>query len=202
MKLNLSVGDMDFYLRQLEKVAEDGFPSPMTFDGWVMAGRVLQSGAYTSVDKIKNRLMGDLKAKVVGMGYDGDQFDEELGLNAPEPETPLHCGDSVYYVPRDQRWDKPQHKYVTGIGRKWIYCGDDFRFDKVNLKVDGGRYPSPGKIYRQASDYEDKLRLDRKYAAISKTFDCYSRRDQFDEDQLDRVIAILGIDINALLGKK
>lgn len=198
MRLNLSDTDLQFYLRQIEKAVEGTYPAPMSFDGWVTAAKVLDSGIYTSVSTLKKKAMAKLQASAVTQGVCSDEeFMAAVGL-----EQPFKVDDQVYYVPRDQRWDQPRYKFISKVGRKWIYCGDRFRFDKETLQVDGGQYSSPGRVYRQLSDYEAVLRRNRKYQAIAKTFDHYGKRDRFDEDQLDRVIAILDIDVEGVLKKK
>jgi hypothetical protein len=50
----------------------------------------------------------------------------------------------------------PRTETITKVGRKWITLGDDYRqarFDAETMRIDGGTYSSPGRVYANEEDY-------------------------------------------------
>jgi hypothetical protein len=68
-------------------------------------------------------------------------------------------GDTLYYVPRDNRYWRNEPVTITKVGRKWCVLSNNRRFDRTDDKywmyVDGGEYSSPGTLYRSSEDYEE-----------------------------------------------
>lgn len=66
-------------------------------------------------------------------------------------------GDVVWFVDNDrrQRRNGPEAVTVSKAGRKWVeYHDGRRRFDRETLLVDGGKYSSPGRIWRSVAEYE------------------------------------------------
>lgn len=49
-----------------------------------------------------------------------------------------------------------EYRVITKVGRKWISYGEGYdrnRFNAVTLRVDGGKYSSPGEVYISEGAY-------------------------------------------------
>lgn len=53
-------------------------------------------------------------------------------------------------------WQREARIYeaqITAVGRKWITIGHN-RFNAETLLLDGGKYPSPGRVWASRSEFE------------------------------------------------
>ena len=52
-----------------------------------------------------------------------------------------------------QRETRIYEAQITAVGRKWITIGHN-RFNAETLRLDGGKYLSPGRVWASRSDFE------------------------------------------------
>jgi hypothetical protein len=84
----------------------------------------------------------------------------------------LTPGQTLWYVSNEDShkfqtapngaWHPCNMVIVENVGRKWATATvhhRTLRIDVETLKVDGGKYSSPGRCYRSADDYKDEIRL-------------------------------------------
>jgi hypothetical protein len=69
----------------------------------------------------------------------------------------LTVGQTLWYVPRELRFQKPSEVTVQKIGRKWAQVDYRLRIDVQTLIADGGDYSSPGRCYLSREEYEAEL---------------------------------------------
>jgi len=65
-------------------------------------------------------------------------------------------GDRVYAVTQNIR----RYTEVCKVGRIWVECNHYGRFDKQTGRIDGGRYSSPGRVYRTEEEYLERIELE------------------------------------------
>lgn len=80
---------------------------------------------------------------------------------------PIKPGDRFFSV-RSNRRPREAWIVVTKVGRRWAdYVTDGYeaaphfggRFDIETLRIDGGRFSSPGRVYRTEDEYREQARL-------------------------------------------
>lgn len=97
----------------------------------------------------------------------------------------FYVGQTLFYIDTRHGAGVGQDVTVTQIGKRWIYTSDGRRFDRISLRVDGGKYISPGFVVLSRTAYEAKKRRDvmwgelRLYQRIS----CI-RPDQITEEDM------------------
>lgn len=109
-------------------------------------------------------------------------------------------GDSLFFVPRDLRWHKPESVTVTKVGRKWItlesYKG---RIDKNDSGYARGvpteyTYGSPDRVYSSEEHYNYCLRM----AKLRRKITDYCASGLTD-DQTEDIARLLNIGVDGEL---
>lgn len=76
-------------------------------------------------------------------------------------KSDYHVGQTVYVV----NWrgsSRTREFMISKIGRKWITTFDGWdtmRFDPETGLIDGGKYTSPGKIWKSTEDYKTHVKI-------------------------------------------
>lgn len=97
-----------------------------------------------------------------------------------------YVDQEVFYKPNYQ----PGRKVIIDkIGNKWVYFKYANRFDIKTGYVDGGKYPSPGKIYLNEDEYKKELFLKENQDILWMRIESLKRKIGL--DQINKINAIL-----------
>lgn len=109
--------------------------------------------------------------------------------------TKYKVGQSVVVHWHD-RYRTDRDFVITRVGRKWVYLQDDYRFDAESMVIDGGRYPSPGRVYESREVYEAAAALQDKWSAMRFRVErTYTPPTGVTIEDIEQAARLLGIDL-------
>lgn len=80
----------------------------------------------------------------------------------------LTPGQTLWWVPRNNRYREPFEVTVTKVGRKWIHLDNHHRIDAETLEADGAGYSPPGVCYLSQGAYESETALNQAWRSLQQ----------------------------------
>ncbi|MBI1620053.1 beta barrel domain-containing protein [Aquamicrobium zhengzhouense] len=91
-------------------------------------------------------------------------------MSGPHPNG-WQVGMEVIIVLTERREADVRNGTITKIGRRWITFRHsagwaENRFDADTMRIDGGQYGSPGRVYPSMAEYEETLERNKLWADL------------------------------------
>lgn len=105
----------------------------------------------------------------------------------------LKEGQTLWWVPAQNRNAQGREVTVVKVGRKWATISNNYRIAIDNLVADGGIYSPPGQCYPSQAAYEAELALNAAWHKFRRSLDLRAVPNGVTIDNIEAARKLLNI---------